>query len=153
MKRVFSYLSPFRVRMTVGFFIKVMATLAELLLPVILTHILKLVGEIGDDFTPILLWGSLMLLFAILACALNITANRMAATVGQRFSEKLQRDLFYRTLTLDTRQTDDFTIPSLESRITRQLEGKAEVTVFNIGEKDVRPCLACDGCKRQNTPN
>ena len=33
---------------------------------------------------------------------------------------------------------------ALESRIAEQLQGKAEVTTFNIGEKDVRVCLACD---------
>ena len=42
---------------------------------------------------------------------------------------------------------------ALESRIAEQLQGKAEVTTFNIGEKDVRVCLACDGCKREHTPN
>ena len=39
------------------------------------------------------------------------------------------------------------------SPVVEQLQGKAEVTTFNIGEKDVRVCLACDGCKRQHTPN
>ncbi|MCD8116193.1 MAG: flavodoxin family protein [Oscillospiraceae bacterium] len=38
-------------------------------------------------------------------------------------------------------------------KFAEKLEGKAEVTFFNIGEKDVRVCLACDGCKRQHTPN
>ena len=42
---------------------------------------------------------------------------------------------------------------ALTGRFAEQLEGKAEVTIFNIGEKDVRACLACDGCKRQHTPN
>ncbi|MCD8161389.1 MAG: flavodoxin family protein [Clostridiales bacterium] len=42
---------------------------------------------------------------------------------------------------------------ALAERFARQLEGKAEVTTFNIGEQDVRPCLACDGCKRLHTPN
>ena len=42
---------------------------------------------------------------------------------------------------------------ALEARIAEQLQGKAEVTCFNIGEKDVRACLACDACKRQHTPN
>ncbi len=117
MKRVFSYLYPFRLRMALGFIIKVLGTLAELLLPVVLTHILKTV-VVTEDIKQVLLWGALMLLFAGLACAFNIIANRMAATVGKRFSEALRRDLFYRTLTLDTIQTDAFTIPSLESRIT-----------------------------------
>ena len=42
---------------------------------------------------------------------------------------------------------------TLEKRFVEQLEGKAEVTTFHIGEKDVRACLACDACKRQHTPN
>ena len=42
---------------------------------------------------------------------------------------------------------------TLSKRFAEQLEGKAEVTIFNLGEKDVRACLACDGCKRQHTPN
>lgn len=117
MKRVFSYLYPFRYRMTLGFLIKVLGTVAELLLPVVLTHILKTVVA-SEDLTQVLLWGALMLLFAGLACLFNIVANRMAATVGKRFSKALRRDLFYKTLTLDTAQTDAFTIPSLESRIT-----------------------------------
>ncbi len=117
MKRVFSYLYPFRYRMALGFLIKVLGTVAELLLPVVLTHILKTVVA-SEDLTQVILWGALMLLFAGLACLFNIVANRMAATVGKRFSKALRRDLFYKTLTLDTAQTDAFTIPSLESRIT-----------------------------------
>ena len=117
MKRVFSYLFPYRYRMAAGFCIKVLGTLAELLLPVVLTHILKSV-VVKESLSLIFRWGVLMLLFAGIACAFNIIANRMAATVGKRFSEALRRDLFYRTLTLDTAQTDAFTSPSLESRIT-----------------------------------
>ena len=36
---------------------------------------------------------------------------------------------------------------TLEKRIVEQLNGKAEVALFNIGEKEVRACLACDACK------
>ena len=42
---------------------------------------------------------------------------------------------------------------ALEKRFAELLNGKAEVTTFRIGEKEVRACLACDGCKRQHTPN
>lgn len=35
---------------------------------------------------------------------------------------------------------------ALEARIAEQLQGKAEVVTFNIGEKDVRACLACASC-------
>ena len=55
---------------------------------------------------------------AAAACVLNIVANRMAAKVSRNFSEKVRRDLFDHTLRLSAAQTDKFTIPSLESRIT-----------------------------------
>jgi len=42
---------------------------------------------------------------------------------------------------------------ALENYIAEKLSGKAEVVQFNIGEKDVKVCLACDGCKKQHTPN
>jgi multimeric flavodoxin WrbA len=42
---------------------------------------------------------------------------------------------------------------ALEKHIVEKFGGKAEITTFNIGEKDVRVCLACDGCKRLHTPN
>ena len=42
---------------------------------------------------------------------------------------------------------------ALTKYFTEKLNGKAEITTFNIGEKDVRVCLACDGCKKEHTPN
>ena len=42
---------------------------------------------------------------------------------------------------------------ALAERVAGQLEGRAEVERFDIGEKDVRCCLACDACKRKSTPN
>ena len=41
MKRILAYLKPYRLRMLVGFMIKVTGTMAELVLPYILTHILE----------------------------------------------------------------------------------------------------------------
>ena len=41
MKRILLYLKPFRLRMLVGFIVKVTGTMAELILPYILTHILE----------------------------------------------------------------------------------------------------------------
>ena len=42
---------------------------------------------------------------------------------------------------------------ALAERVAGQLEGRAEVERFDIGEGDVRCCLACDACKRKSTPN
>lgn len=42
---------------------------------------------------------------------------------------------------------------AMEARIAEQLQGKAVVTTFNIGERNVNPCRACDACKHKNIPN
>ena len=117
MKTILRYLAPFRTRMALGLSIKVSGTVVELLLPYILSHILKTVVS-SQSIRSILLWGALMVVCAAAACLCNITANRMAARVSKDFSEKMRRELFSHTLYLSAAQTDRFTIPSLESRIT-----------------------------------
>ena len=117
MKTILKYLKPYRLRMALGFCIKVLATLSELVLPIILSHILKEV-VVTQDIYQILFWGAMMVLFSAAACVLNIIANRMATLVARNFSEHIRKDLFSATLHLSAAQTDRFTIPSLESRIT-----------------------------------
>ena len=103
--------------MSVGFCIKTAGTLAELMLPYILSYILAEVVLLQNIWS-IISWGLLMVVFAGLALLGNIIANRMAAKVSRNFAEKLRKDLFIKTLRLSAAQTDEFTIPSLESRIT-----------------------------------
>ena len=116
MKMLFKYLRGYYRRMGLGFVIKTLGTLSELMLPFILSHILK--DVIGRDIQDILFWGILMIICSAIACSFNIIANRMASRVSRNFAEAMRRDLFIKTLRLSASQTDKFTIPSLESRIT-----------------------------------
>lgn len=117
MKFLIKRLAPYKLRMTVGLMIKITGTVAELLLPVILSHILD--NVIKTESVPrILLFGGLMILCALVALVGNIVANRMAAYVSMLFARDMRRELFRRTLYLSARQADDFTVASLESRIT-----------------------------------
>ncbi len=117
MKTILNYLKPFYKRMSLGFCIKVIGTLVELFLPYILSHILKDV-VVTQSVPQIIYWGGLMILCAAVACLFNVTANRMASRVASDFSENVRKDLFAKMLRLSAAQTDRFTIPSLESRIT-----------------------------------
>ena len=111
------YLSPFKWKMTLGLSIKVAGTVVELFLPLILTHILEnVIGEM--NIAKVILYGALMILCAFAACISNIVANRMASKVSRDFSERMRMDLFERIMYLSARDTDRFTIPSLESRVT-----------------------------------
>ena len=117
MRWVFKYLKPLRSRIAVGITIKTVGTLAELMIPFLLSYILDNVIETNDP-KKIVIYGALMAIFAVIASIGNITANRMAAKTTMIFSTQMRKDLFSKTLSLSARSTDRFTIPSLESRIT-----------------------------------
>ena len=117
MKWVFKYLRPLRGRIVAGTAVKVIGTFAELLIPFLLSYILENVIQ-SNSIPRILFFGSLMALCAVIAGLGNIIANRMAAKTTMLFSTRMRKDLFSKTLDLSARNTDHFTIPSLEARIT-----------------------------------
>ena len=117
MKWIFKYLSPLGTRIAAGISVKIIATLAELMIPFLLSYILEHVIVTGEA-SSIIWYGVLMAACAVVACVGNIIANRMAAKTTMLFSTQMRRDLFSKTLHLSARDTDSFTIPSLESRIT-----------------------------------
>lgn len=117
MKWVFTFLKPLRSRIALGVAIKVIGTLAELMIPFLLSHILENVIQ-SNNATKIVLYGIIMAICAVIACLGNIIANRMAARTTMLFSTRMRKELFSKTLHLSARSTDKFTIPSLEARIT-----------------------------------
>ena len=117
MKWVFTYLKPLRTRIAIGTTIKVIGTIAELMIPFLLSYILEHVIQRNSAKT-IIFFGALMAACAVIASLGNIIANRMAAKTTMIFSTHMRKNLFSKTLHLSARSTDRFTIPSLESRIT-----------------------------------
>ncbi len=111
------YIRPFLRKMAVGFTIKFIGTIMDLVLPMMLAYMI-------DDIVPLrsmpLIWGAgaVMVVCSIIAIWGNITANRIAARVARNTTEKIRNDLFTRISYLSARQLDAFTIPSLESRLT-----------------------------------
>ena len=117
MRWIFSYLKPLRKRISVGLFIKTVGTLAELMLPFLLSYILENVIE-KNEVSSILFFGGIMAVCAVIAGLGNIIANRMAAKTTMLFATRMRKTLFSKTLELSARSRDGFTIPSLEARIT-----------------------------------
>lgn len=117
MRKVFEYLKPYLPRMSVGLLIKFTGTIMDLALPWILSYMI-------DDIVPlkdaglIFIWGTAMIICAVIALVTNIAANRMASWVAQHTTQTLRHDLFSKISYLSCKQIDDFSIPSLESRLT-----------------------------------
>lgn len=117
MKTLWTYIKPKIKMIGLGFGIKFIGTVIELLLPWILAIILNRYAPAGDwDMTRQL--GLLMLLCSGLALAANVTANRLATKTARDIIYRLRQDLFSKVLKLSCRQADELTEPSLISRIT-----------------------------------
>ncbi len=108
---------PHKVRFFMGLSIKIIGTLMDLVIPWILALIIDELVPTGD-MNLILIWGGIMILSAIVSWIGNVTANRIASRVAMDITRKVRYDLFNKVEHLSCKQTDDFTIPSLVSRLT-----------------------------------
>lgn len=117
MREIFRYLKPHVPKMLGGFVFKFSGTVVELFIPMILSYIIDDVVPTGN-ITLVYWWGGAMLLCAVMALVNNIVANRMASAVAREATRSIRHDLFTKISYLSSRQIDDFSIPSLESRLT-----------------------------------
>ena len=117
MKGIFPYLKPYVPRMSVGVLTKFLGTVVELLIPWMLSYILDNIVPLKDT-KRVLIWGLYMTICAVLALLMNIYANRVAASVARDTTRAVRHDLFKKISYLSCRQIDEFSIPSLESRLT-----------------------------------
>lgn len=117
MKKILTYLKPYVPGMLLGLAIKFIGTIMDLLLPWILAYTI-------DEIVPmrsirlIIIWGLVMVLCSVVALVTNIVANRMASKVARDTTEAVRHDLFKKISYLSCRQVDEFSIPSLEARLT-----------------------------------
>lgn len=117
MKLLFRYLAPLRGKIATALSVKIVATMGELLIPFLLSYILDTVIE-TRNMTRIFAVGGIMIACAIAVCLFHILSNFIVAKISRDVSENVRRDLFAKILYLSAQDTDRFTIPSLESRVT-----------------------------------
>lgn len=117
MRKIISYIKPYFGMMAIGLTVKMTATFAELAIPRIMTYIIDIIVP-RAEVRFIVIWGLVMLACAVAAVILNIIANRRAAKVARNVAEAVRRDLFRKTMHLSAAQSDKFTVPSLEARLT-----------------------------------
>ena len=117
MKLILSYIKPHRALALATVVIKFISTIALLLIPHVLEHLV-------DDIVPtkslwrVLFWGLVMILLAVVERWLNLKSSRMSVQVAKDCTHALRQDLFARSIDLSGTQVDRFGLPSLTSRLT-----------------------------------
>lgn len=117
MKRLRDYIRPSLTAMSIGLLIKSLGAFIELLLPEIMARIIDEAVP-AKDMRQVLLLGIWMIVCSLLALWFNIIANRNASSTSRDITRRIRHDLFSHTLYLSCEKTDDYTIPSLDSRLT-----------------------------------
>lgn len=103
--------------MVFGFLIKFFGTIMDLCLPWILAYMIDTVIP-RKERSHIYIWGFFMIVCSVLALTFNVLANRMASKVSRDTTEQIRHDLFVKISYLSNVQIDQFTKPSLISRLT-----------------------------------
>lgn len=120
MRRILPYLKNLKLRLFLELTIKVIGTLMDLAIPYVLTYIIDDVIPVTtkENFTNILWYGLLMVLFSIVGVTFNILANQSASFVAQQVTTGLRHDLFKKVHSLSNNQIDELTMPSIISRLS-----------------------------------
>ncbi len=115
-----SYFKNHKLRLFFTVIIKIIGTLSELAIPFILSYVLDdVIPEIeGHNIRPIIEYGLLMILFALIFLIFNITANRMASKTTSLIVANERNKLYKATMNLRLEDLDSLTLPSLVSRIS-----------------------------------
>ena len=100
--------------MCFGFLIKVIGTVMDLIIPLILAYIIDEVTEVNR----IIILGIVMILCSIIAMLFNAIANRFASLTARRFTKKMRHDLFVKINSLSMEQIDTLTQSSVMSRMS-----------------------------------
>ena len=117
MKYVIKYLKTHRLRMEVGFIIKIIGTMMDLVLPYLLAYIIDTVIP-TKNLKMIIILGIVMIICSIIGFFGSVWANQMASGVAKLVTRTLRHDLFVKVKKLSCKQLDDITIPTLVSRMT-----------------------------------
>ncbi len=117
MKFIYSYVKEMIGRVSLVLFVKMIGTVVELVIPLLLAYIINDLIELNNVWL-VCLYGGYMVLASLGAVIFNVMANRMAAYVAKETTKKIRRDLFNKITTLEEAHIDFFSIPSLVSRMT-----------------------------------
>ena len=97
--------------------IKLSGTAIELLIPYVMEHLIDHVVP-TKNLAAALLWGSVMILLALLCRVANVNANRLSVRTAKEGAYEIRRDLFHAALHFSGSQIDAVGLPSLISRMT-----------------------------------
>ncbi|MGN0108374.1 MAG: ABC transporter ATP-binding protein [Hominilimicola sp.] len=117
MKRLFPFLKPYRLQLTIGPFFKLSEAVLELLIPTLMALLIDNGVNAGDK-SYVIRMGILMLVIATFGVLFAYICQYSASIASQGFGTDVRNAMFKKIGTLSFAQLDKFGTPSLINRIT-----------------------------------
>lgn len=128
MKKVFSYLKPFRLHIGIALTLMLAELMVELWQPLLMAKIID-EGIMNRDLSVVLWWGGVMLGISILAFISGIVNSFYAAHTGQSFGHEIRNQLFRKVQAFSFAHLSRYPASSLITRMTNDVT-QLQNTVF-----------------------
>jgi ATP-binding cassette, subfamily B, multidrug efflux pump len=127
-KKVFSYLKPFRLHIGIALTLMLAELMVELWQPLLMAKIID-EGIMNRDLSVVLWWGGVMLGISILAFISGIVNSFYAAHTGQSFGHEIRNQLFRKVQAFSFAHLSRYPASSLITRMTNDVT-QLQNTVF-----------------------
>lgn len=117
MKKLFPFLKPYRLQLTVGPFFKLAEAVLELLIPTLMAFLIDKGINMGNS-SYVIKMGIVMFVIATFGVIFAYICQYSASIASQGFGTDLRNAMFKKIGTLSFSQVDKFTSPSLLNRLT-----------------------------------
>lgn len=120
MKKVFSYLKPYRLAIGIAWSLMLIELVVELLHPLFMSKIID-EGILTKNLHVVLVWGGIMIGMSLLSFISGITNTFYAGHVSQNFSYDLREKLFDKVQSFSFANFNRFPTSSLVTRLTNDV--------------------------------
>ena len=128
MKRILSFLKPYKLPITIAYSLTFIELVTELLLPFFLGKMIN-EGVQGQDLNNIIMWGSIMIGLAFLAFIAGIINSFYASHTSNSFAYDLREELFRKIQSFSFTNLNKFPTSALVTRFTNDIR-QIQNTVF-----------------------
>lgn len=128
MRKVLPFLVPYRVAVVVSVILMFVELMVELLQPLLIARIID-DGIMQENLSVVFLWGSVLIIFTLLAFAAGITISFYSSHVSQGYAFDIRARLYEKVQTFSFANFSRFPTSSLITRMTNDVS-QIQNTIF-----------------------
>lgn len=144
MRKVLSYLKPYRIAVAVALSLTLIELLVELFQPMLMVKIID-EGIMRGDLNTVLLWGGVMVGISLVAFISGVTNSFYSAHVSQSYGFDLRRILFEKVQSFSFANFNLFPTSSLITRLTNDVTQLQNVIFMGLRIALRAPLLVIGG--------